>query len=127
VLKDTVLKAVATARRAFGDLLIDAKIVKREILKHIPGTTPRYPETEADVKIYMSRYSQKEIDGDRIKASDFRVIVFPVDSNSLLLPNEVPTVNDLIRVGDVQYRTMFSNNVMAGDQVAIAEVHMRLS
>lgn len=127
MLKATVVQAVATARSALGDLLMEAQLVKREPAVYVPGTTPEYPESEAGVMIYMSRYFEREVDGDRIRASDYRSLVFPVDAGSTILPGAVPDLNDVLRVGEQAYRVMRANNVMAGDAVVLSEVQMRLS
>lgn len=127
MLKLTIIHAVATAREALGDLLISATIIKRDPSVHVPGSIPRYAETETSVTIYKSRYVEREIDGDRIRASDFKALVFLVDANEPLLPGATPEANDLIRDYGGTYRVIRANHVMAGDTIVLSEIQMRLS
>jgi hypothetical protein len=114
-----VLQAVATAKAACGDLLIDATLVEREVRTHVPGVAPKHDEIESDCQIALTRFSSKEIDGDRIRASDYDGILFHTTT--------VPKENDLVRWTEGTYRIVNNRRVMAGDTVAVSQVHLRLT
>lgn len=92
----------------------------------VPGNAPTYPETVTAVSIVFIKFQVKEVDGDRIQSSDWRGLVFPETG----LPDF--NTNDVIRVpsglkdiinGD--YRILDDDKVMAGDTVALHQLHLR--
>ena len=127
-LKATVLAAVQSAEEAVEDLKIPAKYVKRSAAVHVPGSVPTYSETLTDVNVVMTRFESKEVDDDRVMASDWKGLVFYKSS--------LPTfqLNDLIRFatdfGDVKagdYRIVYNDQVTAGGRTALHQLHLRLS
>lgn len=125
MLKSVVLQAVATAKLAVQDLAIPCKLIQQVMPVHVPGTTPTSSTNESDVSIVHDKFESKEIDGDRIRASDHKVLVFPETGQP------VPNTNDIIR-GDIDksgvkdYRVIDNNRVMAGDTVALSQLQLRL-
>lgn len=126
MLKAVVLAGVAKAKQAIQDLAITVKHVKRGAVTHVPGSAPVYPETLTDVSMVLTRFLSREIDNDRIQASDWRGIVFP----ALSLP--VFNINDVIRISaglqDIiagDYRIINDDKVMAGDTVALHQLQLR--
>lgn len=69
----------------------------------------------------MTAYDAKEIDGDRIQASDFQAIVLPAADIT-----QVPEPNDVIRIELLDYRVVMNSKVMAGDSVALSQLQLRL-
>ena len=120
MLKAQILSAVAIVKTAVQDLVFDAKMVVRGASVHVPGSAPSYPETLYDVKVFWSSYKAKEIDNDRILASDMQGLIFPETEKP------VPKPNDMIRVGSTNYRIIMNDKVMAGDEVALSQVQLRL-
>lgn len=127
-LKATVLSAVQSAEEAVDDLKIAAKYVKRSAAVHVPGSVPTYSETLTDVFVVMTRFESREVDGDRVMASDWKGLVFYKPS----LP--VFQLNDLIRFttdfGDVKagdYRIVYNDQVTVGGRTALHQLHLRLS
>lgn len=120
MLKDKVLAAVENARVALGDLVFQATLVKRGAAVHVPGQTPTYPETLTSVSAYETVFESKEIDGERVLASDHKWLVFPVPSGV------VPNPNDVMRVGSREYRVVNNERTMAGDTVALSICQMRV-
>jgi len=125
-LRATVLSAVRTAETAVEDLKIPAKHVKRGAPIHVPGSSPNYPETLTDVFVVMTRFESKEVDEDRVMASDWKGLVF--------YKPELPTfqVNDFIRFvddfGDVRagdYRITYDDQVTAGGRTALHQLYLR--
>ena len=119
MLKSVVLAAVAAARTACGDLLINAKLVQRSVRPHVPGVAPTHYEDESDCQIALTRFASKEVDDDRIRVSDYNAILF----HSITVPQE----NDLVRWAEGTYRIIKSDRVMAGNDVAVSQVHLRLT
>lgn len=126
MLKAQILAAVKKAKTAVQDLAVPAKHVKRGSPVHVPGSAPTYPETLTDVSIVFTRYSANEVDGERVQASDWRGIVFPETGLTALDTNDIirlaTSVADLI-TGD--YRILGDSKVMAGDTVALHQLHLR--
>lgn len=125
MLKTQVLNAVKAAKSALSDLVVTVSHVQRGVAVHVPGTAPTYPETLTDVSIVFVKYESKEIDGQRVLASDWKGLVFPEDSVN-------PLPNDIIRVpsgltdllaGD--YRIIDNDKTMAGDTVALHTLQLR--
>ena len=128
MLKATILAAVESARKAVQDLAVECEHVVRGMPVHIPGVAPQHSETLTDVSVVFTRYETKEIDGDRIRASDYKGLLFP----GSLTP--VPDTNDFIRVAEDSkdvaagdYRVIYNDKVMAGDTVALSQLHLRLA
>jgi len=124
VLKSTILSGVAKAKSSLQDLAIPAKLVSRTPTVHVPGVAPVSTEVVTDISIVLSSYREKEIDGDRIKASDLAGIIFPEDGQP------VPESNDLVKYGpnfSTIMRILANNKVMAGEDVALSQVQLRLA
>lgn len=126
MLKQQILAAVAKAKIAVQDLAIVVDHVARGAAVHVPGSAPTYPETVTDVSIVFTRFEAREVDDDRVQASDWRGLVFPETG----LPDF--NTNDIIRVAsglqDVvsgDYRIVMDDKVMAGDAVALHQLQLR--
>lgn len=125
MLKTQVLNAVKAAKSAVSDLAIVVQHVKRGAAVHVPGTPTTYPETLTDATIVFVRYDSKEVDGQRVLASDWKGLVFPEDGMHPM-PNDiirVPTGLTDIASGD--YRILDNDQVMAGDTVALHQLQLR--
>lgn len=126
MLKPNILAAISKVKSAVQDLAITVSHVVRGAAVHVPGNAPTYPESSTDVSIVIVKFQAKEIDGDRIQASDWLGLVFPrpdyLDFNT----------NDIIRVsagltnialGD--YRIINNDKVLVGDTVALHQLQLR--
>lgn len=120
-LKATIFRAVNIAKAAIQDLGVDALLIKRCQDAYIPGSSPTFSELTYPVKMVMTAYDAKEIDGDRIQASDFQAIVLPAADIT-----QVPEPNDVIRIELLDYRVVMNSKVMAGDSVALSQLQLRL-
>lgn len=118
--RETVLAGVARAKSAIQDLAIPATLVTRGAAVQVPGSTPTYPETTSAIKIVLSGYTAKEIDGERVRASDLAGLIFPETGHP------VPQPNDRVVVDSVSYRIIQNNKVMAGNEVALSQVQLRM-
>lgn len=125
-LKASVLAAVKAAELATSDLKVLVKHVSRGAAVNVPGSTPTYPETLTDVSMVWTRFTSKEVDGDRIMSSDWRGLVFYTTG----LPDF--KTNDLIRVPETvedmvsgDYRIIVDDKVMVGSRVALHQLQLR--
>lgn len=128
MLKSIVLAAVSKAKEAIDDLAVSVQHVKRGAATYVPGSAPTYPETLQSVSVVFTRFQSREVDNDRIQASDWKGIVFP--NNYLLIFD----TNDTIRVPaglpnilSGNYRIINDDKVMAGDTVALHQLQLRKS
>lgn len=128
MLKASLLSAVNASKRAVQDLAVLAVLIRRGDPVHVPGSAPTYPEVTEIVSIVPVAYKISEIDGDRIKASDIKGLVFPEAESTIALPN------DIIRIAQVSsapgfpngdYRVILNDKVMAGDMVALSQLQLR--
>ena len=92
---------------------------------HVPGTVPSTSNNQSDIGVVMDKFDTKEIDGDRIRASDFKVLVFPEAGQP------EPSTNDIVRgdldgTGVKDYRVLHNDKVMAGNAVALSQLQLRL-
>lgn len=126
MLKSAVLSAVVAAKQAVQDLAVAVRHVQRGAAVFVPGSAPTYPETVTDVSIVFTKFKLTEVDSDRIQASDWLGLLFPETG--------APDVNtnDLIRVAEGQidiasgdYRIIGNDKVMAGNAVALHQLHLR--
>jgi len=126
VLKAAILAGVERARLAIQDLAVQVKHVKRGATVFVPGSAPTYPETLTDVSMVFTRFESREIDSDRIQASDWRGLVFPANTLPIFDTNDVIRVatdfQDLV-AGD--YRVINDDKIMAGDTVALHQLQLR--
>lgn len=118
MLKSTIIKAVQTAKTALQDLAVDGTVTTRVVGRHIPGVAPRNTEAVYAVKIVLTRFDSKEIDDDRILSSDLKALVFPFAI--------IPAPNDTVEIGTDRYRIIDNNKVMAGDEVALSQLQLRI-
>ena len=121
-LKQQVLAGVEAAKLACQDLAMSAVLIVQGEVTHVPGFAPEPATDEYDVKIVVSKYNSKEIDGDRILASDEQALIFPEDGQP------VPKLNDRIFVStfDKEYRIQNAEYVRAGDDIALTIAQLRL-
>jgi len=119
VLKGKVLSAVAKAKAAVQDLAFEGTLVTRGAAVHTPGSEPTYPEVSTPVSIVESKFETKELEDQRILASDRKWLVFPTATGG------VPKPNDMIYVGTRQYRVINNDKVMAGYEVALSQLQIR--
>lgn len=119
MLKATVLMAVAKAKVAVQDLAEDAVLMKRVPAPHVPGQAAGHVSTPYPIKLVRTSYHAREIDGDRIRASDYKGLVFTE------IHGKIPEPNDLVNVGPLSYRVLVNDKVMAGDSVALSQLQLR--
>jgi hypothetical protein len=125
VLKAQILSAIAVAKSAVQDLAVVVQHVKRGAVVHVPGTAPVYPETLTSVSVVFTKFDVKDIDGQRVIATDWKGLVFP-ETGLQPLPNDVlrvPTGLTDIAAGD--YRILDNDQVNVGDTVALHQLHLR--
>lgn len=120
MLKSTILTAVETARLAAQDLAVEATLVSRGAATHVPGSAPVYPTTTSTISVLPTKFEDDEIDGQRVKASDFKYLTFPKPGV------KTPEPNDTLIIGGLIFRVIHNDRVMAGDSVALSQLQLRL-
>lgn len=119
MLKSTILAAVETARQAAQDLVVEATLISRGVVTHVPGTAPTYPTVTATISVLPTKFEDDEIDGQRVKASDFKYLAFPKSGV------KTPEPNDTLVIGGLTFRVIHNDRVMAGDSVALSQLQLR--
>lgn len=118
MLKNTILSAVQALKVAVQDLAVDAVLVTRLPQAHTPGVATQYTESNANIKLVLTKYKLKEIDGERIRAGDYQGIVFP--------ETVVPNTNDVIKIGVTDtWRIVNVDRIMVGTDVALSTCQLR--
>lgn len=116
-LQATVLAAVQTALSAIEDLAIPAKLTHRVPTTYAPGAAVVYTLTTYDVKVVISSFTEKEIEADRDKATDTKLMVFHEEV--------VPELNDTLTFNGKQFRVMNGVPTYAGSEIAFSTVQAR--
>ena len=117
MLKADVLAAVTAARDAVQDLATEVSVTKRTAAAHVPGTPPVYTETVILMKLVIVDYSEKEIDGERVRASDQKGILFPIDGYI--------EVNDTLAFNGREWRVLSNKPTLVGTAIAVHTLQLR--
>jgi hypothetical protein len=117
VLKADVLAAVTAAREAVQDLATEVSVTKRTPAAHVPGTPPVYTKTVINMKLVIVDYTEKEIDGERIRVSDQKGILFPMDGRI--------DVNDTIAFNSREWRVLSNKPTLVGTDIAVNTLQLR--
>lgn len=121
MLKQTIINAVSAAMTALGDLAVPATLLVASAVSYIPGV-PVTPESVSySVRVVLTSFTLKEIDGDRIQSSDVKAILMADQS----VP--APSVGDQLLVNQSTYRILHCDRAMAGDAVVLTQLHLRLA
>lgn len=119
MLKSTILAAVESARQAAQDLVVAGVLTRRGPATHVPGAAPTYSSTSYPISLLPTQFEDAEIDGQRVKASDFKYLSFPKAG----VPTPEP--NDLIAIAGFNFRVIDNDRVMAGSEVALSQLQLR--
>lgn len=119
MLQASILRAIESAKIAAGDTLFTVKLVVRTQSPHVPGSATSYTEQLYDALMCWDKFKTNEIDGERVRISDLRSILFPESSNP------VPVPNNLIRIGSTNYRIIDNDKVMVGNALALSRLQLR--
>jgi hypothetical protein len=126
MLKSSILAAIGKVKSAVQDLAITVSHVVRGAAVHVPGSAPTYPETSTDVSIVIVKFQAKEIDGDRIQASDWLGLVFPRSDFLDFNANDVIRIpGGLVNIAGGDYRIINNDKVLVGDTVALHQLQLR--
>lgn len=116
-LQAQILSAVQAAKKAFGDLLIETTLTRRSQTVYEPGKTNVPQEDTYTAHLAIVNYDQKEIDGDRTRVSDLKLIIF----HSTAIPQQ----NDLIKINNVDHRIVHNNPIYVGSEIAVSIAQAR--
>lgn len=117
MLKATVVDAVNQARVALDDLLMDVTVTSRTPPTHVPGTVPVDVEVVSKKKMAIINYREQEIDGDRVRATDLKAIMFAEDGN-------VET-NDVVSFDSKSFRILRNEPTVVGTTVLVNTLQLR--
>lgn len=121
MLKAAILKAAQSAKSALTDLAVPGQLRVAQEASYAPGNPVSQDYVTYNVRVVVSGYAVTEIDGDRIQASDVKGILFAEPG----MP--APNVGDQVLIGASTYRVLHNDRVMAGDEVVISQLHLRLA
>lgn len=127
MLKSTILGAIKSAKSAFEDLLLTVEYVARAAVEYEPGDEYEASEESGiSVRMVFTRFDSREVDGDRIQASDWRGLIFPETGLPRFNTNDVIRVPPgLVDVIEGDYRIKTYNPVMVGDTVGLHQFQLR--
>lgn len=117
MLKADVLSAVIAAREAIQDLVTEVSVTTRTVNPHMPGQPTTYTEVVKTMKLAVVEYTDREIDGERVRATDMKGILFPMDG--------FVSVNDTIAFNGQSLRVLNNKPTMVGEAVAVNTLQMR--
>ena len=119
MLKDDVVRAVDDARAILQreGILVEVPVTKRVKQVHARGTPQGYDDTIVNMVMAITAFDEKEIDGDRVFASDLKGVLFPIDGDV--------GVNDLVEFVGKLYRIERNAPTLIGTAVLINTLTLR--
>lgn len=117
-LSQLIKSSVQRAKTEAGDLLIDFTVRKKTGTRYFNGVnTATY--VDKVVKGMHDRFEESEIDGNLVKVTDDRIVLF-IDT-----ADQVPTFEDLLLEVAEQYQVIRCQPIYAGLEIVLALVHAR--
>lgn len=117
-LKATVEAAIATAFVSAGDLVSSGQVRRITAGEYDPATgKPATLKESWPAEIIEDRYHLREIDGDRVTATDIRLFV-RVDRME-------PAPGDEVLLAGVSYRVMNAKPIRLGGKAFLFELQVR--
>lgn len=118
-LQSVIHNAVAQTQKALGDLVLEAELIRGQDLPYQPGKIVVSDPVPYTVHVVKSEFTLKEIDNDRILASDCQMIIFHGTSI-------IPKPNDLVKIpNDASFRLVKLLSVHAGSEIVLSVAQAR--
>lgn len=117
-LAQLVASSVTKARQAVGDLAIQFSVKRKTGSTYLNGSNfPTY-DTKPVYGVH-DKFEAHELDGSLVQVTDTKILLF-IDT-----PDQVPTAEDLLVEGSIEYQVRSSQPIYAGDKIVMAIVQAR--
>ena len=118
-LASTIYSAVLGAKGKLGSLVIQATLKTAGVASYnatsgVKSTTT----TDKSIDVVVDKFAFNEIDGEQVKSSDVKLVMFNNDDT-------VPSLSDKVVLNGVTYDLINVNPVQAGSKVIIFMLQLR--
>lgn len=118
-LSSTIYSAVIGAKGKLGSLVIQATLKVAGVAAYnaatgVKSTTP----TDKSIDVVVDKFAFNEIDGEQVKSSDVKLVMFNND-------DMVPSLSDKVVLNGVTYDLINVSPVQAGSKVIIFMLQLR--
>ena len=118
-LSSTIYSAVIGAKGKLGSLVIQATLKVANVPTYnaasgVKSTT----STDKSIDVVIDKFAFNEIDGEQVKSSDVKLVMFNNDDT-------VPSLSDKVVLNGVTYDLINVNPVQAGSKVIIFMLQLR--
>lgn len=125
MLKDQVIAAVRKAVSQIESLAVVASLIKISASTYIPGQKYVPAETVYGVAVFFVAYEASEIDGDRVRASDWKGLVVSNSNTPDMAVGDLIRIQGMDNVPSGDYRIGFDDKVMVGATVLLHQLNLR--
>lgn len=118
-LTSTIYSAVLGAKGKLGSLIIQATlktagVASYDVTSGVKSTT----STDKLIDVVVDRFAFNEIDGEQVKSSDVKLVMFNNDDT-------VPSLSDKVILNGVTYDLINVSPIQAGSKVIIFMLQLR--
>ena len=118
-LASTIYSAVLGAKGKLGSLVIQATLKTVGVASYNAASGVKsIATTDKSIDVVVDKFAFNEIDGEQVKSSDVKLVMFNND-------DMVPSLSDKVVLNGVTYDLISVNPVQAGSKVIIFMLQLR--
>ena len=118
-LASTIYSAVLGAKGKLGSLVIQATLKTATVASYNAASGVKsIATTDKSIDVVVDKFAFNEIDGEQVKSSDVKLVMFNNDDT-------VPSLSDKVVMNGVTYDLINVNPVQAGSKVIIFMLQLR--
>lgn len=118
-LASTIYSAVLGAKGKLGSLVIQATLKTAGVASYNAASGVKsITTTDKSIDVVVDKFAFNEIDGEQVKSSDVKLVMFNNDDT-------VPSLSDKVVLNGVTYDLISVNPVQAGSKVIIFMLQLR--
>lgn len=118
-LASTIYSAVLGAKGKLGSLVIQATLKTAGVASYNAASGVKSAATtDKSIDVVVDKFAFNEIDGEQVKSSDVKLVMFNNDDT-------VPSLSDKVVLNGVTYDLINVNPVQAGSKVIIFMLQLR--
>lgn len=118
-LASTIYSAVLGAKGKLGSLVIPATLKTTGVASYNAASGVKSTATtDKSIDVVVDKFAFNEIDGEQVKSSDVKLVMFNNDDT-------VPSLSDKVVMNGVTYDLINVNPVQAGSKVIIFMLQLR--